>query len=70
MLQGDSLSPLLFKLCMHISFTTAKEQKAKRLGYVYDAPLTPRYWFQLTDDAAISPSVVEGDQLLLDVFSN
>ena len=52
-LQGDSLSPLLFNLC----------------GYVYDTLSGPRQWLQFANDTAIVTSLESDNQLLLNLFT-
>ena len=68
-LQGDSLSPLLFNLCINTLITTIKDEKLNCFGYVYDNCSIPRNWFQFADDTAIVTGSVEDNQLLLNTFT-
>ena len=68
-LQGDSLSPLLFNLCVNMLIECIKSEKIKCLGYVYDVSLSPRHWFQFADDTAIVTALQEDNQLLCNVFT-
>ena len=39
------------------------------MGYSYSNALTPRHWFQFTDDTALATATQEDSQALLNVFS-
>ena len=67
-LQGDSLSPLLFNLIINSLIHTIKNEKVSCLGYVYQGCLTPKHWFQFADDTAIVTSSESDNQLLCNVF--
>ena len=45
-LQGDSLPPLLFYLCICTLVNTVKNDKLNCFVYVYDFPFKPCNWFQ------------------------
>ena len=68
-LQGDSLSPLLFNLIINTLIQSIKNDKVKCLGYVYDIASSPKHWFQFADDTAIVSALEEDNQLLCNVFS-
>ena len=68
-LQGDSLSPLLFNLCFNTLMVTVKSERLKCLGYVYDTLSGPRQWLQFADDTAIVTSLESDNQLLLNLFT-
>ncbi|MCA9806233.1 MAG: hypothetical protein KC777_29900, partial [Cyanobacteria bacterium HKST-UBA02] len=63
-LQGDSLSPLLFNLCVNTIINTIKDEKLGCMGYVYDGCLRPRNWMQFADHTAIITASEEDNQLL------
>ena len=42
-LQGDSLSPLLFKLIANTLINTVKSEKVESMGYVYQGCLSPKH---------------------------
>ena len=42
-LQGDSLSPLLFNLVVNALINTIKQDKTNCIGYVYDSTLAPKH---------------------------
>ena len=68
-LQGDSLSPLLFNLIINTLIQSIKIDKVKCLGYVYDVASFSKHWFQFADDTAIVSALEEDNQLLCNVFS-
>ena len=68
-LQGDSLSPLLFNLCINTLIVAIKNEKVSCLGYVYDISSNLRHWFQFADDTAIVTALEGVNQLLCKVFS-
>ena len=51
-LQGDSLSPLLFNLIVNTLTNTIKSEKVACMGYVYNCALSPKHCFQFADDTA------------------
>ena len=51
-LQGDSLSRLIFNMCFNTLIRTI-ENKKKLMGCNYTNALTLRHWFQFTDDTAL-----------------
>ena len=67
-LQGDSLSPLLFNLIVNTLITTIKQEKLKCMGYVYDGGVQPKHWMQFIDDAAIVTALESDNQLLCNNF--
>ena len=46
-LQGDSLSPLLFNMCVNTLINTTEDKRIKCIRYVAEKTLSPRHWFQL-----------------------
>ena len=68
-LQGDCLSPLLFNLCVNSLIRTTNDEKLKCLGYVNNATMNPRHWFQFADDTAIISAHEQDNQLLCNVFN-
>ena len=67
-LQGGSLSPLLFSLIFNTSVNTANSEKVKCMEYVYQGSLSPKHWFQFAGDTAIVTALVKDNQLLCNVF--
>ena len=43
-LQGDSLSPLLFNLIVNTLINTIKSENTECMGYVYNGVLSPKHW--------------------------
>ena len=68
-LQGDSLSPLLFNLIVNSLINSIKSKKVECLGYVYQGCLSPKHRFQFADDTAIVTTLEKDNQLLCNVFS-
>ena len=67
-LQGDSLSPLLFNLIVNTLINTIKSEKVECMGYVNNGALSPKHWFQFADDMAIVKALERDNQLLYNVF--
>ena len=72
-LQGDSLSPLLFNMCFNTFIQYIKAEKFKQLGFSPhsqpDCMFTPEHWFQFADDAAVITNGEKENQLLLNCFT-
>ena len=72
-LQGDSLSPLLFNMCFNTFIQFIKQEKYKQLGFsTHDATdnlFKPIHWFQFADDAAVVTTDERENQLLLNCFT-
>ena len=68
-LQGDSLSPLLFNLVVNSLINAIKVDKIRCLGYTSSCALITRHWFQFADDTAITTAYETDNQLLCNVFS-
>ena len=68
-LQGDSLSPLLFNMCVNTLIKTIEEKRIKCMGYVAEKTLSLRHWFQFADDTAIVTALEEDNQCLLNLFT-
>ena len=45
-LEGDSLSPLIFNMCSNTLIRTTENEKIKLMGYNYTNALTPRHDFR------------------------
>ena len=67
MLQGDSLSPILFNMCFNALTVTILQEKVRCLGYV--STISPKHWLQFADDTAIMTSLPSDNQMLLNLFS-
>ena len=52
-LQGDSLSPLLFNMCFNTLMKTVDQAKIKCSGYIFGKTLHPQNWLQFADDTTI-----------------
>ena len=68
-LQGDSLSPLLFNMCVNTLIYTIEDKRIKCIGYIAEKILSPRHWFQFADDTAIVTALEEDNQRLLNLFT-
>ena len=68
-LQWDSLSPLLFNMCVNTLIKTIEDKRIKCMGYVAEKTLSPRHWFQFSDDTAIVTALEEDNQCLLNLFT-
>ena len=68
-LQGDCLSPLLCNLVVKTLLRNIDSEKIRSMGCNYWNTLTPRHWFQFTDDSALVTSTEEDSQALLNVFT-
>ena len=67
-LQGDCLSTLTFNLFFNTFIHYISHQKFKQFGYSLDS-LFPVHWFPFADDAAVTTSLENENQLLLNHFS-
>ena len=72
-LQGDSLSPLLFNMCFNIFIKFVKQEKYNQLGFSLhdetDRLFQPVHWFQFADDAAVITTNERENKSLLNCFS-
>ena len=68
-LQGDSLSPLLFNICVNTLIKRIEDKRIKCMGYVAKKTLSRRHWFQFADDTAIVTAFEEDNQRLLNPFT-
>ena len=68
-LQGDSLSPLLFNMCFNTLMVTIKREQIKCLGYIITQAKLSMHWLQFADDTIILTSLPTDNQLLLNLFS-
>ena len=68
-LHGDSLSPLLFNMCVNTLIKTIEDERIKCMGYVAEKTLSPRHWFQFVDDTAVVTALEEDNQRLLNLFT-
>ena len=73
-LQGDSLSPLLFNMCFNTFIQFVKQEKYNQLGFSphndSDPLFHPFHWFQFADNAAFITTNERENQLLLHSFSH
>ena len=67
-LQGDSLSPLLFNMCFNTLMKTVDQEKIKCSGYIFGNTLRPQNWLQFADDTTIVTALESDNQLLLNLF--
>jgi hypothetical protein len=68
-LQGDSLSPLLFNLVINTLIYTVKQDKINCMGYVYDGCIAPKHWMQFADDTALVTALETDNQYLCNAFT-
>ena len=67
-LQWDSLSPLLFNQIVNTLINNFKSEKVECIGYLYQGCLSPKHWFQCTDDTATVTTLEKNNQLLCNIF--
>ena len=67
-LQGDTLSSLLFNLIINTLINTIKSENIECMGYFYQNCFRPKHWFQFADDTAIVTALESDNQHLCDVF--
>ena len=53
-LQGDSLSPIIFNLLINTFIQYVRQERFLQLGYLLSKLLRSIHWFQFADDAAIA----------------
>ena len=68
-LQVHWLSPLLFNMIFNTCITSVKSKEFEQLGYRYFQNLSPRYWYQFADDAAIATGQQYENQVVLNAFT-
>ena len=68
-LQGDSLSPLLFNMVINTFIQHIKKEEYTQLGYSFHKAFYPHHWFQFADDAAVITGQGHENQILLNAFS-
>ena len=68
-LQGDSLSPLLFNMVINTFIQHIKKEEYTQLGYSFHKAFYLRHWFQFADDAAVITGQEHENQILLNAFS-
>ena len=68
-LQGESLSPLLFNMVINTFIQHIKKEEYTQLGYSFHKEFYPRHWFQFADDAAVITGQEHENQILLNAFS-
>ena len=69
-LQGDSLSLLLFNLIINTLINTIKYDKIECMGYFHQNFLKSKQWFQFADDTTVATSFESDNQYLVMFFSN
>ena len=69
-LQGDSLSPLLFNMVINTFIQHIKKEEYTQLGYSFHKAFYPHHWFQFADDAAVITGQEHENQILLHAFSH
>ena len=67
-LQGDSLSPLLFNLVINTLIHAIKQDKMSSMCYVYDGTLAPKYRMQFADATALVTSLESDNKYLCQAF--
>jgi len=67
-LQGDTLSPLLFNIVFDSLMSTLSVPRIQSLGVLWGDGVTRSMWAQFADDAAIIADSLRGAQLLLSLF--
>ena len=69
-LQGDSLSPLLFNIVTNTFIQHIKKEEYTKLGYSFDKAFYPHHWFQFADDTAVITGQEHEKKVLLNAFSH
>ena len=69
-LQGDSLSPLLFNMVISKFIQHIKNEEYTQLGHSFHKAFYPRLWFQFADDATVITGQEHENQILLNAFSH
>ena len=64
-LQGDTLSLLLFNLVFNTLINTIKQEKSYCIGYIYDCCVPPKHWLQFANDIAIVTALESDNQHLV-----
>ena len=64
-LQGDSISPLLFNLIINTFIQHIKQQDMSNLVYKFSKYFSPRHWYQFADDASVITGQEYETQILL-----
>ena len=67
-LQGDSLSPVIFNMCFDTLIRTIENRNIKLMGYNYTNALTPHHWSQFGDNTALATATQKDSQALLNVL--
>ena len=68
-LQGDTLSSLLFNLGINTLINTIKQEKLNCIGYIYDGCIPPKHLLQFADDTAIVTAFESDNQDLVNAFT-
>ena len=68
-LQGDPLSPSTFNLIFNTFIRYIRSEQFEQFGYRYNNILTPKYWSQFADDAAVVTGLESENQVLPNAFS-
>ena len=68
-LQGDTLSLLLFNLVVNTLISTIKQEKSYCIGYIYDCCIPPKHWLQFADDIAIVTTLESDNQHLVKTYT-
>ena len=68
-LPGDCFRSLMFNLIIDTSIQPAKYEQYEQFGYKFMRYLTPRHWYQFSDDAVVISGLESENQTLLNLFS-
>ena len=68
-LQGNSLSLLIFNLLINTFIQYVRQERFSQLGYSFSKLLRPIHWFQFADSAAIATGQEYETQVLLNAFT-
>lgn len=68
-LEGNSLSPLIFNICFNTLVITANQSGLKYMDYIFSSSLSPKNWLQFADNTSIVSSLETCNQCLLNLFT-
>ena len=68
-LQGYCFSSSMFNLIINTFIQSVKHEQYDQFGCKFMRYLTPRHWYQIVDDTAVTSGLESKNQILLNLFS-